>query len=208
MPTLLDPPPAPAATDDLLTADRFFALPGEDKHDLLNGCLTTDMAPPSRRHEDVAAFLLFLMRGYASAKGLGKVYGSKSPVVIDARNVFEPDVVFVASGRAGIVRENGRIDGAPDVAVEIVSPSSRRRDLIDKRAGYERIGVAEYWIVDPVEGAVAFARLGEDGLYVDAAPPPGEAFVSRALGGFRLLPSDVLADPLPNEFELLTRMVG
>jgi Uma2 family endonuclease len=206
MPTVLDPPRPVRA--DLLTADDFFALPGEDKQDLINGHLTTDMAPPSRRHEDIAAFLLFLMRGYASAKGLGKVYGSKSPLEVDARNVFEPDVVFVAAERAGIVPENGRMTEPPDVVVEIVSPSSRRRDRVDKRVGYERAGVAEYWLIDPDEREAAFFCLGPDGLYADATPPSGQAFASTALPGFRLLPSDVLADPLPNEFELLTRMLA
>ena len=205
MPTLTTSPPAPTT---LLTAADFMALPGEDKRDLIDGHLITDMAPPSRRHEDIAAFLLFLMRGFASARDLGKVYGSKSPVQVDEYNVFEPDVVFVSSERSGIVLASGVMTSGPDVAVEIVSPSSKRRDYADKFAGYQLARVGEYWLIDPIDETARFHRLDDHDEYTDVTPRYNEPFVSAALPGFRIDPADVLADPLPNEYHLLTRMLA
>ncbi len=198
-------PPAPTA---LLTAAEFMTLPGEQKQDLINGHLRTDMAPPSRRHEDIAAFLTSLMRMYAAARDLGKVYGSKSPVLIDDANVFEPDVVFVSHKRASHVQDDGLMTSAPDVVVEVVSPSPRRRDYSAKFDGYQRVGVGEYWLIDPLEEVATFYRPGVTGRFADATPTDGEPFESQSLPGFRLDPADVLADPLPNEYHLLTRMLA
>ncbi len=203
--TLTTSPPAPTAP---LTAYDFMTLPGEHKQDLIDGHLHTDMAPPSRRHEDIAAFLTSLLRMYAAARDLGKVYGSKSPVLIDDANVFEPDVVFVSNSQSATVQSDGLITGAPGVVVEIVSPSSRRRDYSAKFGGYQRARVGEYWLIDPLKEAATFYRLNADGLFADVTPPDGQPFESVTLPGFRLAPADALADPLPNEYHLLTQMLA
>jgi Uma2 family endonuclease len=191
----------------LLSEADFLRLPGEDKADLIHGRLYV-MAPPSRRHEKVVSFLAFLLDGFVSARAPGEVYGSKSPIRIDERSTFEPDVVFVATRRLTGIRADGLITGGADIAVEVASPSTRRRDYVDKRDGYERAGVAEYWIVDPMRGEARFYRIGAGGLYDEVTPPPGEPFRSQSAPGFELLPSALFDEPLPNRYELLRELLA
>jgi Uma2 family endonuclease len=208
--TTLTRPRRPAARPlhaPLLSAADFVALPGEDKADLIHGRIVSDMQP-TYLHEVLVSLLHFVLKGFADARGLGEVLGSKSPILIDERNVFEPDVVFVSAVRRSGIRADGLITGGADVAVEVVSPSSKRRDYADKRAGYERAGVAEYWIVDPMRGEAQFHRLSADGLYTDVSPAAGEAYESQALPGFRLDPAHLFAEDRPTAFALLTELLG
>ena len=75
-----------------------------------------------------------------------------------------PDLVFVAREHQDILGE-ANIEGSPDLVVEIVSPSTRRNDLLTKRALYARIGVCEYWLVEPVTQTVTVLAL-EAGRYI------------------------------------------
>ncbi len=186
----------------LLSEADFLRLPGQDKADLIHGRLYL-MAPPARRHERIVSFLSFLLDGYVSARELGEVTGSKSPIRIDERSTFEPDIVFVPTSQLDGIRADGLITQGAGVAVEVVSPSTRRRDYVDKRDGYERAGVTEYWIVDPKRETVQFYRRGDSGLYDEVTPPKGKPFESAAVPGFRLLPEALFADPLPNRYDLL-----
>ncbi len=190
----------------LLNESDFLRLPGQEKADLIHGRLYV-MAPPSHRHERIVSFLHSLLDMYVSARDLGNVYASKSPIRIDERNTFEPDVVFVATHRLNAIQANGLITNGADVAIEVVSPSTRRRDYVAKRDGYERAGVAEYWIVDPKREQAQFYRIGASGLYDGVTPPAGEPYESRAVGGFSLLPSDLFAEPLPNRYNLLRALL-
>lgn len=211
MPTAESPaarrPARPKARPALRTYDEFARdAPAGTKEDLINGVVVPAMSA-STPHERVFRFVFFLLTGYVSAKGLGEVLGSRTLVRIDDRNGYEPDVLFVAKARAGIVRERD-LDGAPDVAVEIVSRSSRKADEQAKFAGYERAGVREYWLLDPERQTAALYRRGADGLFADVTPAPGEPFVSEAVAGFRLDPAVLGRDPLPSEFDVLRDLLG
>ena len=111
--------------------------------------------------------------------------------------------MFVPTSQLDGIRADGLITQGAGVAVEVVSPSTRRRDYVDKRDGYERAGVTEYWIVDPKRETVQFYRRGDSGLYDEVTPPQGKPFESAAVPGFRLLPEALFADPLSNRYELL-----
>ena len=69
-------------------------------------------------------------------------------VHLDEGNIFQPDLIFISNENRHIIKE--RIEGAPDLVAEILSPSTSSNDKIHKKAQYERFGVKEYWIVDPV----------------------------------------------------------
>ncbi len=99
-----------------------------------------------------------------------------------------------------------------DLAVEIVSPSSGKRDRETKFEGYQRIGVPEYWLIDPVRREAAFYRLdGEPyqagGVYRAVATAGGQ-FESAAVEGFRLDPQTLFQDPLPSAFGLLKDLLA
>lgn len=70
-------------------------------------------------------------------------------VALSENSIVQPDLIYVSKMRRGIIR--GRVNGPPDLVIEILSPSNSRRDRIDKLNLYAEYGVAEYWIVDPIE---------------------------------------------------------
>ena len=186
--------------------DRYVAFfPDGMKGDLIDGHAIIDMST-SVLHERLFGFLFILLSGYAEERGLGEVFGSRTTMKVDDENGYEPDVLFIRADRLGIL---GAKDAqAPvDLAVEIVSPSSGKRDRETKFEGYERVGVPEYWLIDPVRREAAFYRLdGEPyrpgGAY-RAVPLAGGVYESRVLPGFRLDPQTLFADPLPSAFATL-----
>ncbi len=188
-----------------ITFDDYISRDDDRKADLIDGHLIDDM--PTYQHEDIFLFLVFLMRGFAKKRNLGVVLGSRTPIRIDGRNGVEPDILFVQKDRRDVI-ERLHLSAAPDIAVEIVSPTSTRRDYVRKRAAYEQMGVAEYWLIDPQENEALFLRLTPGGVYRDATPPHGERFESHVLYGFSLDPAILFADELPNEYDLLTEMLN
>jgi Uma2 family endonuclease len=196
--------PANAQTEPI-TFDQYVARDDERKADLIDGYLHYDDMP-TIQHEDLFAFLLMILRGYARKKDLGLVLGSRTKVRVAGREGYEPDILFVRSERSHVV---GRLhlSEAPDLAVEIVSPSSAVRDYRTKRAGYEQIGTREYWIVDPQQQEARFFRLADDGLFAEVTPAEG-IYESRALPGFRVDPGVLFGAELPDELELLAELLG
>jgi Uma2 family endonuclease len=96
----------------------------------------------------------------------------------------EPDVVFVAPDRVGQLTDERYVDIAPDLVVEVSSPSTRRLDLIKKRALYEREGVPEYWFVDLEAERVDVHRLDATGHYgAPSSAGAGETLTCLAAPG-------------------------
>ncbi|MEM1044076.1 MAG: Uma2 family endonuclease [Bacteroidota bacterium] len=174
------------------------------KGDLIGGEAIIDMSI-TKIHEQIQAFLLSVLRLYVREKGLGEVLGSKTTMRVDDENGYEPDVFFLSKDRLDTFGTKD-IRGPVDVAVEIVSPSSGKRDRVTKFEGYERVGVSEYWLIDPERREAVFYRLDE-GTY-KAVPLSGGVFESAAVPGFRLDPQVLFQDPLPSEFEMLQRLLG
>ena len=177
----------------------YYTFPEGMKGDLIDGQAIIDRSI-TKVHERVQAFLLSVLRIYVRTKGLGEVLGSKTTMRVDDENGYEPDVFFLRQDRLDLFGEKD-IRGPVDVAVEIVSPSSGKRDRGTKFDGYERAGVAEYWLVDPERREAVFYRLDE-GRY-RAVPLTDGLFVSEAVAGFRLDPQLLFWDPLPSELEVL-----
>ena len=81
-------------------------------------------------------------------------------VVLNAENTVQPDLVFISSANLGIIQQRA-IFGTPDLLVELISPSSVRRDRYDKKELYARFGVKEYWIGDPSNKTLEILTLKE-----------------------------------------------
>jgi Uma2 family endonuclease len=188
---------------DLLTSDEFVRMELDGKVELINGRLVSDT--PTFTHHRLIAFFVSVLYRFAEDRELGVVLGSSMNVWVNRRTAFRPDVLFVSRERRGIIEELYLTEG-PDIAIEVVSPSSRRRDYEDKRAGYEQIGTREYWIVDPLRSEARFYRRGDDGLLADVTPPAGAFFQSDVLSGFRLDPGVLFDDELPKVSVLLREM--
>lgn len=118
-------------------------------YELLNGELVKKSAP-SVSHQRMVVDLVFKIKLFIQETNAGEVLCAPVDVYLDDENVPQPDIVFVSEKRLKIIDENeGIVMGAPDLVVEIISPSSLKRDRFDKKELYERFGVKEYWLVDP-----------------------------------------------------------
>jgi len=167
----------------VLTYEDYAALPNDGKrYEIHDGELSVTPSP-TFRHQQVLARLLGILRAHAEVNELGEVVPAPITVVLADTTVVEPDIVYIAKERLSIVSARGTIDGAPTLAVEILSPSTARNDRGTKRQLFERYGVLYYWIVDhdaciidvhrAVDGAYgAPVRFGADAL-ADLPPFPG-----------------------------------
>jgi Uma2 family endonuclease len=157
-----------------LSLDEFLELPNDGKrYQILDGELDATPAP-SLRHQRVSGRLYALLKQQLEDRGLGEVFATPVDVVLDRTNIVEPDLVFVSQARAGILTEL-RIEGAPDLIIEILSPSSRRTDVIVKSELYARFGVQHYWTVDPdIDRIEAFALAERSYKLVATAQSPRE----------------------------------
>src|SRR6202035_4323156 len=124
-----------------MTEDEFYAWADEDcPYQYLGGELVKE--PVSRRHEDLFAFLLTLLRVYLSERGGGKVMGSRYAMRLDPKWSPEPDLLVVREERLHLMREH-RLEGPADLVIEIASPG--RIDLRKKLPRYHEARLPEIW---------------------------------------------------------------
>jgi Uma2 family endonuclease len=140
-----------------LTYAYLLSLPEDNKRrELIDGKLyVTPSATPL--HQLVLGNLHIDLRGFVDAHDLGRVYFAPLDIVLSDINVVEPDLLFVSRARLAIIDERC-LRAAPDLAVEVLSPSTRRIDAGRKRQLYATFGVAEYWMIDPKREWVQVCR--------------------------------------------------
>lgn len=149
----------------LLTYDDLAQLPDDGKrYELLEGELVVSPAPMRRHQRAVMELALFLAR--ARDAGFGDVYIAPFDVVFEPHNVTEPDLLFVRRERLDIITDTN-VQGAPDLVIEVLSPSSADRDLRAKRQIYAKFRVPYYWIVDPEARNVQVLTLGPAGYHAE-----------------------------------------
>jgi Uma2 family endonuclease len=155
-----------------------------DYYELINGELVK-RSGPLLAHQ-TAQFNLTLQLGtYVTQRGLGIMLQAPFDIRFDDNNVVQPDLFFVLSARSAIITSIC-VEGAPDLIVEIISPSSVLRDRRDKFRLYEKFGVREYWLVEPASHVVEVYRL-VDGVYdLVQAGTDGDFITSEVLTGFAL----------------------
>ena len=145
------------------TYQDYQMLPEDKRYEILDGDLCM-VASPTTKHQRVSKRLLVELIQQVERKGFGEVFQAPWDVILSEDNIVQPDILFIEKGRAALVGENN-LQGAPDLAIEILSAGSRKRDLAIKRKIYARFGVREYWIVDP-DGETIEVLLWSDIGYV------------------------------------------
>lgn len=115
-------------------------------------------------------------------------------VILSNENEVQPDVLFVAQHRLAIINPAGGVHGAPDLVVEILSPSTASRDQVFKRKLCGKYGVREYWVVDPAASTMEVLVLGAAGLETTRVFPMGATVVSPLLPDLVLPVSEVFAE--------------
>lgn len=170
------------------TYEEYLALPDDGRIvEWANGEIIKHM-PPSGPHQNAVTLLIALLRNYVKRMASGRVIVAP----VEARlwpggPSREPDVLFVRRERLELITDK-RLEGAPDLVVEIISPTSVTLDRVDKYLEYERAGVGEYWIIDPrprQQQADFFVR-GEEGRFVSAPVDDKGVYHATVLPGFRL----------------------
>ena len=171
------------------TYEDYLNTPEGERYELLDGELV--MVPaPNIWHQRVAGRMLMLLHPYVERMGLGEVFIAPFDVKFLHANGVEietvqPDLLFVSAARASIITE-ANVQGAPDLVVEILSPSTESRDRGYKREIYARNGVGEYWQVDPNTRSITVLLLGDGDYDVAATYGPGDTLTSPALPGLNL----------------------
>lgn len=141
---------------------------------------------PAVDHQTVVIRLAVALHAFVTTNDLGFVFPAPIDVYFTPRDVVQPDLVYVSYANRAIVRRLN-VHGAPDLCIEVISPGSRRRDTVRKRALYARFGVPEYWIVDPAGKTI-------DMLCLPDAPVPLRKPADYAVGpASRVLP-DLVVD--------------
>jgi Uma2 family endonuclease len=177
-----------------LTYDDFVHFPDDgQRHELIDGEHVVSPSP-NTRHQRVVLHLVTLLHTLVRQHDLGMVFVAPYDVVLSIHDVVEPDLLFVARERLALLTE-ANLQGAPDLAVEVLSPSNRRQDELRKRDLYERRGVAEYWVVDPeAETVKVFRREGETyGRPLLLSARDGDALDTPLLPGLAVSLAEVFA---------------
>ncbi|RMI09417.1 MAG: Uma2 family endonuclease [Calditrichaeota bacterium] len=137
----------------------YARLPEGTRVQLIGGELVNTPAP-NIRHQSVQAVLGNAFFNFVTERNLGKVFFAPTDVYFTEEETYQPDIIFISRERLHIIGEQ-KIEGAPDLVVEILSESSAYYDLKHKRRVYEKFGVKEYWIVDPMEDSIEVYALRE-----------------------------------------------
>lgn len=134
------------------TYDDYYKLGEGAPYQLINGELIMSPAP-KLYHQTILLNISTELKLFNAKMKLGYIYPSPVDVFFEEHETYQPDIVFVSLERAQILKED-KIEGAPDLVVEILSESTAYYDLKHKKNIYEKHIVKEYWIVDPIEKSI------------------------------------------------------
>jgi Uma2 family endonuclease len=130
-------------------------------YELINGVLMKKQAPTSK-HQTAVLSIASAFKVLTIEKQNGFAFTSPIDVFFDKYNNTQPDVLFIKKERGFLIEPTNGIVGAPDIIVEVISPSSVKMDKKDKKALYLSFGVKEFWLVDPVYQTLSLYVLDND----------------------------------------------
>jgi Uma2 family endonuclease len=132
----------------VFTYQDYLDLPEDgNRYEVINGELIM-VAAPNTGHQIISAYIEVELYNFVKTKQLGQVLDAPIDVILSESNVVQPDILFISKENSSIITEKN-IAGAPDLIIEIISPSSAYYDLLEKKELYAVHGVREYWIVEP-----------------------------------------------------------
>lgn len=158
----------PAGPGVKLTYEDFVLFPDDGKrHELIDGEHYATPSP-NAKHQAIVVNLTGLIWSYLQQRPVGRIFTAPFDVVLSDFDVVEPDLLFISRDRHEQVLFQPHVRGAPDLVVEIGSPSTRKRDETIKRRLYERFAIHEYWVIDPELDTIKVYRRVDE-RYVRAA---------------------------------------
>lgn len=143
----------------------YEKLPEGAPYQLIGGCLVKEPSPVPY-HQILSRRIEFELVKFVEDRGLGEVLDAPMDVYLSETEVYQPDILFISKERINIIGEKN-IEAAPELVIEILSPSSAYYDLRHKKNVYQTSGVKEYWVVDPIEKSIEIYQNteGEFRLY-------------------------------------------
>ena len=149
-------------------AKDYWELPEGAPYELMRGELV--LSPSPRTSHQIIIGQLFNVFQAIEKRGGGLSILSPMDVILSDDTILQPDLLYVAKARRDIIGD--RVNGPPDVVIEVLSPRAERRDRVQKLALYAEYGVPEFWIVDQTAQWIEFLIL-KDGAYVVTQPAEG-----------------------------------
>ena len=172
-----------------ITYEEFAKMdfPDDDPflYELINGELVRKNAP-SGEHQFVQSELFYRLMHFITEKKLGRIFSSPTAVILSEENAPQPNLIFLSKEKIKLLDPEWGIRGAPDMVVEIVSPSSYKRDHLEKKRLYAQHGVVEYWIVDPSYHSIEIYVLQEEAYQLHAFGISGEQITSHIIKDFSI----------------------
>jgi Uma2 family endonuclease len=148
-----------------LTYDDLLLFPDDGlRHEIIDGEHYVTPSP-GQRHQDLVGRLFLSLAGHVEDRpDRGRVFVAPFDAVVSLHDIVVPDLMFVAPDQSSILTDKN-IQGSPAIVIEVLSPSTRKRDQRIKRQLYEHSGVREYWMVDPETSSVFVHRRQDDGSF-------------------------------------------
>jgi len=166
------------------TYEDYLGLDDDVHFEIIGG--RAFMSPsPELFHQEWVGDLFFIVRQYVKSNQLGKVFVAPVDVVLDQENVVQPDLVFVSKANSGLLDRRG-ILGSPDLVIEVISPSSLRRDRYEKRELYTRFGIKEYWLADVANRSIEVLTLEKNEYQLSSCATGTGKIRSTILAGLEL----------------------
>lgn len=155
------------------------------------------------RHQMILLFLSTLLSLYLSRQKIGKLLIAGFPMYISPDvPAREPDLMVVLNNKLDWIKSN-YLEGSADIAIEIVSPESYNDDRVVKLFDYEKAGVTEYWLIDPIRKEASIYVLNDNGRYEHHAKDAERRLQSTVLKQFVLNPELIWQDNLPEGVEII-----
>jgi len=162
----------------------LLVMPDDGKRrEIVDGELFVTPSPLSK-HQLIVSRIAAALFLYLNAHPIGKLFTAPLDVIFGDYDVLEPDLLFILNEHRGIIQDWVR--GAPDLVIEVLSPSTARQDRGPKLKAYARFGVPECWIVDPDQQAVEVYRLAQQVYELAQTLRDQESVTSPLLPGFAL----------------------
>lgn len=169
-------------------AADYWKLSEGEPVELILGRLVVSPSPDTY-HQTILMCLASMFLDIAKSTG-GRAFVAPMDVVLSDESIVQPDLIYVSKQRRDIVKQ--RIEGAPDLVVEVLSESNVRRDRIDKLNLYAQHGVSEYWIIDPHESQFDF-MVNRDGRF-EVQPQQDDRYQSPRLAELAINLADFWAE--------------
>jgi excisionase family DNA binding protein len=169
------------------TYEDYLKIPEEAgyRFEILEGFPVKEPSP-SMHHQRVSSALYRQLANFFDGfDPEGEIFYAPLDVTLTNSNVLQPDLLFVSSTQKDIMRKE-RIDGACDLVVEIMSPSNRRKDRLQKMEIYRKGGILHYWLVDPEENILEAFMLKDGNYLLVFTGGPGDKFTHPEFPGLNL----------------------